>query len=131
MILERVAKGEELALISRDISVTPTTVSAMLVDDPEYQAAREVGAEARLAMREKKLEEADTMVAVTRDSALLRHQAWRCEREFPKRWGKEPGAKSSITVVVSRMGYRNKGKEEVVIEHDAGDVPHLPDNSRV
>ena len=87
-IIQRVAAGEYLASIAKDLGVAGKgqAISNVLASDPEYQAARETGLEAKLARREADLEVADP-ATVPRARELLSHARWRAEREAPHRWG--------------------------------------------
>jgi len=87
-IIEQVAKGERLTDIARALGyATHAGISRQLANDPEYRQARETGAECRLDQREREMEQSDESVTVARARELLSQARWRCEREFPERWG--------------------------------------------
>ena len=106
VILERVAAGDQLIDIARDLGVAVPNISKHLAGDPDYVAAREVGAEARLiASRQALSQIADlgvgsdgTIIGITSEQAnlarareqRLKADQWFAEREFPHRWGKGP-----------------------------------------
>ncbi len=90
-VIARVAAGDKLIDIAKDLGLsTHAAISKALAKDPDYLIARETGAEARLETRESELEEASDSVTVARTRELLSHARWRCEREFPDRWGTRP-----------------------------------------
>mgnify|MGYP001605672671 CR=1 FL=1 len=94
-ILQSIAAGQRLTDIAASLGLkTHSAIVNRLGNDPEYIIARETGAEARLEARERDLEGAMESVTVARADKLLGHARWRCEREFPHRWG----AKQQLTV---------------------------------
>ena len=94
-IIESISQGQRLTDIAHALGYKDhSAIVHRLKDDPEYLVAREVGAEARLEARESDLEAASSSVTVARADRLLGHARWRCEREFPARWG----AKQQMTV---------------------------------
>lgn len=87
MILERIAAGERITDIAKSIGYTShASISMQLADDPDYQYARACGAEAKLDLREKEIEQAQESITLARGVELLKHQRWRCEREFAAKW---------------------------------------------
>jgi len=97
-ILESIAAGARLTDIAKSLGYKDhSAIVHRLKDDPRYIIAREVGAEARIESRERELELASESVTVARADRLLGHARWRCEREFPHRWG----AKQQVDVNVS------------------------------
>ena len=64
-----------------------SAISNVLANDPDYQVARELGLEAKLAAREAEVEAATDPRHVPRARELLSHARWRAERECPARWG--------------------------------------------
>lgn len=87
MILDQIAAGRRISEIAADLGYSSHSgISRLLAGDPEYQYARECGAESKLDMREREMESADEPVTLARADKLLSHQRWRCEREFSARW---------------------------------------------
>ena len=99
-IIERVARGDRLADIARDIGLAGKgqAISNALAQDHEYQAAREWGLASRLDQREEEMETCSPQ-DVPRARELLSHARWRAERECPKRWG----TKQQVEVTDSRL----------------------------
>jgi hypothetical protein len=87
-ILQRIEAGEYLATIAQSLGLAGKgqAISNALAADPEYQAARALGLEAKLARREQEMETVDHD-NVPRARELLSHARWRAERECPERWG--------------------------------------------
>ena len=94
-IIAQVAAGHYLAQIAHSLGLAGKgqAISNALANDPEYQAARELGLESKLATRETQLEECEPQ-NVPRARELLSHARWRAEREAPHRWG----AKQQVTL---------------------------------
>ena len=89
-ILARVAKGEYLAQIAPDYGrKTGESISVAFRGDPGYAQARILGLEAKLAARERELEDAEPE-GVFKADRLLSHARWRAEREARDIWGKGP-----------------------------------------
>ena len=106
LILDQVAQGRRISDIAIDLGLsTHAAISKSLAKDPEYQLAREIGAEARLDQRERELESASNSVTVARARELMSQARWRAEREHPKIWGVKVEAKidASLTVQVVRI----------------------------
>lgn len=133
-IIRRVAQGEYLASIAKDIGLKGKgqAICNILSTDPEYIAAREQGLENRLATRERELEAADP-ADVPRARELLSHARWRAEREAPHRWGQH----NRLTVEHSGdLGERLRRAKERVIEAipepvAAQETPLIKDNQAV
>ena len=97
-ILAQIAQGKRLTDIAHALGYKDhSAIVHRLRDDPAYLQAREIGAEARLDQREADLETASDSVTIARARELMSQARWRCEREFPHRWG----AKQSVDVQVS------------------------------
>jgi hypothetical protein len=134
-ILARVAKGEYLASIAKDLGLSGKGqgISNYLAQDPEYQQARELGLAAKLADRERELECAEPEY-VPRARELLSHARWRAEREAPHLWGQH----NRLTVEHSGdLGDRlRRAKERVidgaaqVVSDDAGQQNALSLNNQ-
>ena len=104
-IIKQVSEGVMLDKVAESLGIAAPNISKYLASDPEYQQAREIGAELRLhrsrsalaslAERtdEEGLESAQSNLARVRE-ARLRADQWFCEREFPHRWGQ----KQTVTV---------------------------------
>ena len=105
-IINRVAQGEYLATIATSLGLSRNAkaISNALAADPEYQAAREIGLEAKLATREETLESAAPL-DVPRARELLSHARWRAEREAPHRWGPKQEIKSDSTITIQVVRY--------------------------
>lgn len=88
-ILAQVADGVRLVDICQALGLKGVgqSISDALASDPEYQAAREAGLEARMDLRERELETCQSLPDVSRAKELLSHARWRAEREAPRRWG--------------------------------------------
>ena len=119
-IIKRVAAGEYLATIARDLGLQGKgqSISDYLANDPDYRAAREFGLEAKLACREAEVESARDPRDVPRARELLSHARWRAERECPQRWGQrviaQPTAQINITIGVVRDGYQARVVADVI-----------------
>lgn len=110
-ILEQIAKGRRLSDIAADLGLrTHSAIINALGSDPEYLAAREIGAEAKMDTREKELEGAAESVTVARARELLSHARWRAEREFPARWGQKTEAKVDATLTVNVVRLLPEGR---------------------
>lgn len=98
MILERIAKGDKLVDIGRSLGISQPAISKEIANDPEFKAARETGALARIEHWEKEIEDVcpgTEQVMLARAREMLSHARWRAEREFPERWG---GQKLQVNV---------------------------------
>ena len=82
-IIQRVAQGDRLVDIGAHYGVTYAALSLVLSKDPEYQAARQNGLDAKLEQRESELEIAPDGLTVARARELLSHARWRAERLNP------------------------------------------------
>lgn len=95
-ILQRVMQGDYLSTIAHDLGLAGNqAIVNALSQDPDYQAAKEIGLERRLAKREGELEGCERR-DVLRARELLAHTRWLAEREVPRRWG----AHTNVTVDV-------------------------------
>ena len=86
-IITHVQRGGLLSQIARELGVTPAAISQQLAKDPEYRAARQNGAQARLDQQYENLESADDALKLARARETFRAAAWFAEREFPEQWG--------------------------------------------
>ena len=87
LILERIAAGERITDIAQSLGYKDhSSISYNLAGDPEYKFARQCGAEARLDAREREIEQATESLTLARGVELIKHQRWRCEREFADIW---------------------------------------------
>ena len=93
-IIAEVAKGAMLKAVAAKVGVTPSAISQVIGQDPEYRKAREVGAEVRLEEQFEQITTATSQEATSRAREGFRAAAWFAEREFPQRWGQ----KSQVTV---------------------------------
>ena len=102
---------------------------SQLTADPEYQAAREFGAESRLESSRKalaniaELGEYDGVILgiSTNVSNLARVRAerlkadqWFAEREFPHRWGQKSELKVDATISVQLVRFIAEPPEKIV-----------------
>ncbi len=85
IIIEQLSNGIYAKDIAASLSITPSALYNQFVDDPDYQAALELGLDARLINRECEMECATDPVSVSRTRELLNLAKWRCEKEG-KRW---------------------------------------------
>ena len=115
-ILNRVAAGEYLASISQSLNLAGKgqAISNALANDPEYQVAREFGLEAKLAEREKIVEDCADPRDVPRARELLSHARWRAEREAPHRWGQKSELKVDATISVQLVRFVAEPPEKIV-----------------
>ena len=122
-IIERVRQGEYLASIAQSLGLKGKgqSISDYLANDPEYQAAREAGLEAKMAAREAQMELA-AKDDVPRARELLSHARWRAEREAPHRWGQ----KHEVTTINIDLGDRLRRARERVIEPEPPALPEAP-----
>ena len=128
-VIERVAKGDRLIDIAKSYGLTThAAISKQLASDPDYQAARLTGLEARMETREEELEGAGDKVTVARARELLSHARWRAEREAPAIWGQ----RSHVTVeTVGDLGERlrradDRRKGRTINAEDAQIVASAP-----
>lgn len=118
-IISLASTGLPIAEIARRFNVQAPAISKHLANDPEYRAARETAAELRLDEREHELEKCPSiMTEISRAGTLLSHQRWRCEREFPHRWGQHSTVSVTVDLGASlqAISERLQGR---VIEGDA------------
>lgn len=115
-IIARVAQGEYLATIARDLGLSGKgqAISNHLANDPEYQNAREFGLEAKLAAREAEVEAERNPKLVPRARELLSHARWRAERECPARWGQKSHVEISGSVTIDRADRLRRARERIV-----------------
>lgn len=99
-ILQSIANGKRLTDLSEQLHVSPQAISKVLVKDPEYQAAIELGHAIRLDNAERAIEAASDQVEVARASASWRSIAWRAEKEVPSRWGNRMNIAMEVSVKV-------------------------------
>lgn len=107
-IIQRVANGEFLRVISADLGITPAAISQNLAKDLDYQAARETGIEQQLENWQQEIATADDGLKLGRARESFRAVAWRAEREHAARWGAKQEIKHtgtapmlSVTVVAA------------------------------
>ena len=108
-IIQHVAQGMMLDEVAQSLGIAAPNISKHLARDPEYQQAREIGAEIRLHQSRTAL---GKLANVSDDIGLhkgqgnlarvrearLRADQWFAEREFPHRWGQRQ--QIDVTVVV-------------------------------
>lgn len=86
-IIQQVAQGVMLKRIAADLNISSAAISQYLAHDPEYIAAREHGAAARLENKYEEMEGADDMLKLARARECFKAASWFAEREFSHRWG--------------------------------------------
>lgn len=86
-IIQQVAQGRLLKQVAADLGITHAAISQQLAQDPEYRAAREIGAEARLENEYENIQAASDSLTLARARETFRAASWFAEREFPARWG--------------------------------------------
>lgn len=91
-ILQRLAQGELVRNIAKDLGIHRMSISHVLANDPEYQAAIAEALEARLEMADEALERAEDGLSLAR--AREQHVAarWRAERLNPAKYGAQKQA---------------------------------------
>jgi len=108
-IIERIANGESLVKIAKDVGqMSRWTLYIWLKDDPErwrlYQQAREVGADALVDEAQEILDTADhkdsASVASARNRAQFRQ--WQAEMRNPRTFGR-PTAKTEVNLNVGLL----------------------------
>lgn len=133
-IIEQVANGAFVSEIASKLGVHKSAIARELTADPEYQLAREIGAETRLeSSRQAIAEIADEGVApdgrivgipatvsnLARARAeRLKADQWFAEREFPHRWGQKSELKMDATINVQLVRFVAE-PQRPSIEHDA------------
>jgi uncharacterized protein (UPF0297 family) len=125
-IIEQVAQGYRLTDIAAGYKVTNQAISKLLVNDPEYVQAREIGHAARLDQAEQLIGDAEDQVGVARARALWGAYSWRAEREAAGIWGQrnklDVNVSLSLDVVLSGMEPVDSIEGEVVSEPDNGQI---------
>lgn len=86
-ILYGLSQGQYVKDLAESLQVAPEAISQVLAKDPEYKLAREIGAERRLEKYQDGLDQSADALSLARAREGFKAQAWRCEREFPARWG--------------------------------------------
>ena len=106
-VIDRIARGHTLTSIAADLQVSPQALSRVLVNDPDYRVAREVGHASRLDNAEQGIGDANDSVEVARARALWGAYSWRAERECPAVWGQrnklDVSISLSLDVVLTEM----------------------------
>ena len=117
LILKDLQDGKFVRDIADELNVTIPAISQYLANDPEYVAARESGAERRLAEQYRALEGAAEPLSLARARETFRAASWFAEREFPHRWGQ----KSEVTHRDGDLGdalRRAQERRGRLIEHE-------------
>lgn len=86
-LIERIAAGEAPVRIAEELGVARQALYMRYAGNEAYQVARAVGAEVRLDSAECEITEAQDPFTLARARERFRAVAWRCEREYPARWG--------------------------------------------
>lgn len=86
-ILRRVAEGEFLSRIAQSLGCTDGAISHVLHSDPDYIAARQIGAISRVEREYRAICSATDQISISRAREGFRAAAWFAEREFPERFG--------------------------------------------
>jgi hypothetical protein len=102
--LARIRDGEHASVIAAELGVDNSAIYHRYAKRPEYLQARELGAEVRLETAEREITEAPDAFSLARARERFRAVAWRCEREFPGRWGakQQVDVQGSISVTIAR-----------------------------
>lgn len=123
-ILRRVASGEYATKVSESLGLERSTVSQALRNDPDYQAAKELGMECRLDDALALIEQAGDDINLARAREILaRRLEWRAEREHPHRWGQREQRQAGPAVAIQINLRRDAaGQQEVkVLANQGGD----------
>ena len=116
-IVARIAKGEPLTSIARDLGYSSHQgIVERLGEDKDYQAAMRSGIIGKIEKREGELELADSNVAVTRADRLLGHARWWAERLDPQRFGQLKDAQQQPIQVVVQVFGNNEEKPVVAVQ---------------
>jgi hypothetical protein len=128
-IIKMMREGAHLSVVAADLGVTPGAISQYLSHDPDYRAAREIGAEIRLERQYEQILSADDQLKLARAREGFRAAAWFAEREFPQRWGQRSElthqAGQSFTQLLEQVA-RNRNaalpNAPITIDSQGGDV---------
>jgi hypothetical protein len=120
-VFDRIRAGEHASQIAAELGLHKSAISHRYRQNPEYLEARLSGAENRLEQAEIEIRAADDPLTLARAREVFRAVAWRCEREFPARWGQS----HHLTVEnVGDLGEKLRRSRERVIEGET--VAQIP-----
>ena len=119
-ILNDLDSGKLVKDIAKELGVTHGAISIALGKDSDYALARQSGLDNRLDQYQEAIDTAPDGLTLSRAREGFRAQSWRCEREFPARWGKEAmavniNALGAVQVQIVSFADQDDGP---VIEHD-------------
>ena len=125
-LIANLEQGYYLKDLAKAEGVTAGAISRMLTSDPEYVQARETGMQIRLEAHQEAIETASDGVKLACAREAFKAQAWRCEREFPKRWGakQQVEVSGSLTLDLVLSGMQ-------AIDSIDGECVSDPDNEQV
>lgn len=118
VILQRLAQGERIKDIAKDLGVHRTSISTAFANDPEYQKARIEAVEARLEDAEENLDAAQDGLSVGKAREQLSHARWRAECLAPSIYGRQRQA----------VAVQTDGPAKIVVVSYGGDTSAI-DNS--
>jgi len=89
--IQGMRRGKNLSTIAEELNldISRQAISRALIDDPDYQAAKEEWHEARIEQAEARVLAAQENVDVTRARVYWQAVTWRAEREYAQRWGQK------------------------------------------
>lgn len=127
LIIKRVQDGVMLKAIAAELSVTPGALSQHLANDPEYRAAREIGAEIRLEEQSVAIQEATSKIKLARAREGFRAAAWFAEREFPHRWGQQ----KTVLNVTLDLGDKLQAAKARIAQNTVAQTPITVQGERI
>lgn len=129
-IIDQIAGGALMAEVAKSIGVDKRRLSEKLRQHPEYQLAKELGAELNLDAAQLALRDPASDIARAREE--FRAAAWRAEREHPARWGRGP------EIVINQLNLGDMQAvpvadllKTVVSKQQSVEVNQLPENEPI
>lgn len=110
-ILKRVARGELMINIARELGVTPQAMSLRFSKREDYLLARESGHEARIDEAEEWVEGASDALELARARDVWRARSWRASVESPNRWGDKKHVTIELTGDLGERLRRSRERE--------------------
>ncbi len=124
-IIARIASGELMSTIARELGVTPQALSARLQQrNQDYLAARESMHEARLDQAETWCEGSADALELARARDVWRARSWRASVEVPARWGDKRYL--SVDITVDDLGEKLRRAKERTIEGECVAITASP-----
>lgn len=121
-ILQDLQAGKYVKDIAADLGVDHSAISHALSKDPEYALHRQAGMENRLEGYQEMIDGAPDGLTLSRGREGFRAQAWRCEREFPAKWGREAmvqvTANGPVSIQVISFADQGDAEAQRTIEQD-------------